>query len=453
MDKPKIKALSLPKHYENPKLFNNMKLLFENWRRFVALHEGVNPKTIKKIVDAIQSTQSHGDPNRPGERLYGEIYTVGGAVRDEIIPGAPQSKDVDFVVRNLTLKQIKNAIQSLQDEDDLGGDPKEVGAKFSVVTSKIDGLDFDFALPRKLEKKTGVGHGDVEVVADPFLPIDADMERRDFTMNAIAKTAGGDIVDNAISQQGIKDIQDGVIRAVGEAEDRFRNDPLRMLRAIQFATRFNFKIADETAAAINSNLDMLTPEAVSGERVLVEFEKAWSKGAANSAHFIELLESTGIGKHIFGEDFNPRPAVVSGGRDRIISGNAMAFFMHGGDYKKMRPSGLMVKHIELARASITDQEVYEYGSKYREVLPLLVEVLQQVGYPEKSEKIQRILDANLPLSSKELAIGGREIVQLGLKGPIIGQMQAKLLQAVHAGEVENEGDALLNYLRMLVGSQ
>jgi hypothetical protein len=82
-----------------------------------------------------------------------------------------------------------------------------------------------------------------------------------------------------------------------------------------------------------------------------------------------------------------------------------------------------------------------------------VEVLQQVGYPEKSEKIQRILDANLPLSSKELAIGGREIVQLGLKGPIIGQMQAKLLQAVHAGEVENEGDALLNYLRMLVGSQ
>ena len=405
-----------------------MKLLFENWRRFVTLHEGISPKTIEKIENAIA-------------RAGGESYIVGGAVRDELIPGAPSSKDIDFLIRKLTLDRIKRAIQHL-------GKVKEVGQAFGIVTATIDGEEFDFAIPRTSETKTGDKHTDFEVTTDPNAPIEADLGRRDFTINALAKDSVGKVIDMFGGQ---KDIEQKVIRAVGDANERFAEDPLRMLRAIQFATRFDFTIEPKTAEAIRKNLDKL--DTLAGERILMEFEKAWTKGAANSARLAELLDDTGVGRHIFGEDFDPKPVVVSGDKERAIMGNAMAFFMHGGDYKKMRPSVLMVKHIELAKAAISGQEVHQYAGKDRDKLPLLVEVLGQAGYREESSKIQNILDKNLPVHPKELAIGGREIVSLGLKGPIVGQMQGKLLQAVHSGEVENESDALLNYLNMLVGSQ
>ena len=67
--------------------------------------------------------------------------------------------------------------------------------------------------------------------------------------------------------------------------------------------------------------------------------------------------------------------------------------------------------------------------------------------------IQNILDNNLPVSPKELAVGGREMVSLGLKGPAIGQMQNELIQAVHAGKVENESSDLMNYINMMLGVQ
>ena len=405
-----------------------MKLIFENWRRFVTLHEGIDPKTIEKIENAII-------------RSGGEIYIVGGAVRDELIPDTPESKDVDFLVRNLTLDRIKIAIRHL-------GKVKAVGQAFGIVTATIDGEEFDFAIPRTSETKTGEKHTDFEVTTDPTASVESDLGRRDFTINALAKDSSGKIIDMFGGQ---KDIEQKVIRAVGDANERFSEDPLRMLRAIQFATRFDFTIEKETAEAIRKNLDKLGT--LAGERILMEFEKAWTKGAANSARLIELLNNTGVGTHIFGDQFDPRPVTISGDKERTIMGNAMAFFMHGGDYKKMRPPVLMVKYIELAKAAISGQEVYQYAGKDRDKLPLLMDVLGQVGYREESSKIKDVLDRNLPVHPKEMAIGGREIVSLGLKGPIVGQMQGRLLQAIHSGEVENESDALLNYLNMLVGSQ
>ena len=217
-----------------------------------------------------------------------------------------------------------------------------------------------------------------------------------------------------------------------------------MLRAIQFATRFDFTIEPETLKAIKKNLSKL--DSLAGERILMEFEKAWSKGAANSDKLVKLLSDTGVGKHIFGEDFDPKPVKIMGDKQDAIMGNAMAFFVDGGDYNKMKPAALMKKHIELAKAAASGQEVYEYASKDKEKLPLLAGVIEQIGYKEESKKIKDVLDKRLPVSTKDLAIGGREIVSLGLKGPIVGRAQNKMLQAVHSGEVENEPEALMDYL-------
>lgn len=400
-----------------------MKLIFENWRNFRRLNEGVDPRTIEKIESAIRDSG-------------GESYIVGGAVRDELIPNTPESKDVDFLIRNLTYDQIKNSIQHL------GKVSEEVGATFGVLTATIDGEEFDFAIPRTSETKTGEKHSDFQVTLDPTAPIESDLSRRDFTINALAKDSQGNIIDMFGGQE---DIKAGVIRAVGNADERFAEDPLRMFRALQFATRFDFTIEDETAAAIRNNLDKL--DTVAGQRILIELGKAWTKGSANSARLIELLQSTGVGKQIFGEDFDPLPVNIRHG-DKML-GNAMAFFVNGGDYMKLKPTTKMIEHIKMIRLAVRGEELLNYvrrNTNQRGSLTLLGEVLEQIGYHNIAANIKHVLDSNLPLTVKELAIGGRELVQSGYKGAEIGRAQAMILQAVHAGEVSNSYDDILDFL-------
>lgn len=102
------------------------------------LTEAIDPRTIKKIVLAIKDAG-------------GEAYIVGGAVRDKFIPGQPESKDIDFLVTGLERNEIVDAVSHL-------GKTVEAGAAFGVVTGRIDGEDFDFAIPRAKEEKTGAGH-------------------------------------------------------------------------------------------------------------------------------------------------------------------------------------------------------------------------------------------------------------------------------------------------------
>jgi len=399
-----------------------MKLLLENWRRFISLNEAINPATIEKIEAALIQAGA-------------EVYIVGGAVRDEMMPDTPPSKDVDFLVRKLPLYNIAGILAPM-------GSVKEVGRAFGVVTAIIDGEEFDFAIPRTAELKTGEKHTDFSVTTDPNAPIEADLGRRDFTINALAKDSQGNIIDH---YGGLQDIQDRVIRAVGDPHDRFSEDPLRMLRALQFATRFDFNIEPNTAAAIRSNLDKLNT--VAAERIFLEFEKAWTKGAANSNRLVSLLGETGVGTHIFGEDFNPREINLQHAQEtsqKIIS-NAIAFFVDGGNYAAMKPTNEIIKHIELARQAASGQEVHVYGSRNRDQLPLVSTVLNQIGYTKASEKIEKAL--SLPLVPKELAVGGREFMQLGLRGPEIGLAQKQLIQAIHSDIVDNEAEQLLNFLR------
>lgn len=360
----------------------------------------------------------------------GKPYIVGGAVRDEMM-GTP-SKDIDFLVTGLELKRIAQVLARL-------GKISEVGKSFGVVKAVIDGEEFDFAIPRTAEKKTGTGHADFEVEMDPYASPEDDLSRRDFTFNALAKGVDGRILDLFGGQE---DINRRLVRAVGVPEDRFSEDPLRMLRAIQFAVRFDFDIEQKTAEAIRKlGQKLLT---VAPERVMEEFSKAWKK-AKDGDKFTELLEDLKVGNTLFGPNFNPIDVDLSTGTpEEKVAKGFVAFFMRGGDLKRVRPTNEMKRYLEIARGAASDRQVWEFATdEDRDKIPLVADVLKEYSI-QVTRKLQKAL--KLPLSPKELQLSGQDFMAKGITGKDIGTAQRNMLAAIHSGKVKNDKKALEDLL-------
>ena len=395
-----------------------MKLLLENWRQ-LSLTEAIDPATVKEIEATLTSAGA-------------ETYIVGGAVRDDLLPDAPPSKDIDFLVRGLPIEDLIRVLEPL-------GKVVPMGMEFGTVTAFIDGESFDFALPRT-EESTGRGHKDFKIIADHTAPVEEDLGRRDFTMNALAKDSEGNIIDMF---GGIQDIQDKVIRAVGDPLERFKEDPLRILRAIQFAVRFGFDIESETAAAMERYANRL--DSISKERILAELTKAWTKGYANSDHLVALLEETGVGQELFGPSFRPIPIKAEGDDADRALGNFISFFLLGGNADRLPLSREMSLYLQLAREAITGKPAVEFASKHRDKLPLIIQVLDKAGYSEIVAKLTKSLE--YPLNPKELDITGQDLMQMGFRGIDIGDALNNVMLAVHKDEIQNNYDEITRYLQ------
>ena len=166
----------------------------------------------------------------------GRALLVGGCVRDEILGLEP--KDFDLECFGVAPDRLEAALSRHYTLD-------LVGASFGVL--KIHGHDVDVALPRR-ETKLGLGHRAFGTECDPFLSLEEASARRDFTVNAIYRDPlTGETLD---PWGGVKDLERGVLRHVS---DHFREDPLRVLRGMQFVARFNLAPAPETAGASSSS--------------------------------------------------------------------------------------------------------------------------------------------------------------------------------------------------------
>ena len=176
-----------------------------------------------------------------------KVYLVGGAVRDALL-GLPAG-DNDHVVVGASTQQMLDAGY------------RQVGRDFPVFLHPHGGEEYALA---RTERKSARGHAGFTVHADPSVTLEDDLRRRDFTINAIARDADGNLVDPF---GGVRDIQYRTLRHVGEA---FVEDPLRVLRAARFMARFaalGFTIAPETLAlmremAADGELAELVPERV-----------------------------------------------------------------------------------------------------------------------------------------------------------------------------------------------
>ena len=209
----------------------------------------------------------------------GQPRLVGGCVRDWLLGLEP--KDFDVEVYRLDFETMGRVLAPL-------GPTDLVGRSFGVLKIRLEGLDYDFSLPRR-ESKTGAGHRGFAVAPDPALTEAEAAARRDFTLNAIAY----DPFENRILDfhGGVEDLKNKILRHTGPA---FVEDPLRVLRGFQLAARFEFTLAPETATLCRSIVD--TASELPVERIWGEWDK-WATKAAKPSLGIRVLKQTGWLRH------------------------------------------------------------------------------------------------------------------------------------------------------------
>lgn len=224
----------------------------------------------------------------------GEVYLVGGAVRDMIL--GQQPKDYDLLVCGLS---VQNVIAALSSQKSAFVDV--TGKDFGIIrfVQKF-GDEVEIALPRT-EKSVGVKRADFDVSVDPFLPIEADLLRRDFSMNAMAiRLSDGELIDPYRGQEALSRRQVKTILSAA-----FREDPTRMLRALSFVSRFGFDIDPLTYDEMVLYCRNVARE--SPERVAAELDKILSGSPENLVKALRLAQKTGLLRYVLpelGEHFN-----------------------------------------------------------------------------------------------------------------------------------------------------
>ncbi|OCL83508.1 tRNA nucleotidyltransferase/poly(A) polymerase family protein [Arcobacter porcinus] len=225
------------------------------------------PKILENIFNDLKNIQA-------------EPIIVGGSVRDNFLN--KEIKDYDIEVFNI--ESIETLIKILSKYQK----PKFVGKSFGVLKLKFDDLEFDFSLPRT-ESKIGQKHRDFDVVLDSKLTYEEASKRRDFTINSI----GYDYFKNQFLDpyNGINDLKNRKIKHINYKT--FVEDSLRVFRAVQFASRFDFKVDKNTKRLCKDIIKNRELEYLSKERVFEELKKLFLKSKKPSIG-LKLLDELEI---------------------------------------------------------------------------------------------------------------------------------------------------------------
>jgi tRNA nucleotidyltransferase/poly(A) polymerase len=366
----------------------------------------------------------------------GKIYQVGGAVRDLYL--GKQSKDLDIVISGIPAKELEDVLKKY-------GKVDMVGASFGVIKfTPPDGEEIDIAIPRT-EKKSGVGYQGFDVSADHTLPIEKDLERRDFTINSIAKDSDGNVIDPF---GGLKDLDSKVIKLTNPKA--FSDDPLRMLRAIQFASRFGFKIDEETFDAIKKNA--MTIDEISKERILIEFDKIVNKG--NPRVGAELLVSSGLYRGIFGTEFDGDFEPF----DQVTRNSEFAYWLIQSftEQPDQYYKNIMKGDIDTAREISALAYMYNNlpgndKAKQRFVYFNINKISPQMFNSNfvrsiLSDVINDFDSQKYPAGYSDLKVNGNDLMAMGLKGKAVGDMLNKLISAIYSDKIENTKNGLLGFV-------
>ena len=215
------------------------------------------------------------------------LFLVGGVVRDILFGKDSVSIDTDYLASGIDTAGLLDILKRF-------GRTDLVGRSFGVIKFTPDGADtVDISFPRK-EESTGPGHRDFNVRFDPDIPVEEDLVRRDYTINSIAFDLGkGKLVDPL---GGRDDLEKRILRV--NRNESFIEDPLRILRGVQFMTRFGLSVEKETERLMRKYADTL--KTVSMERIRLELNKMMTYSEKPGDGFI-FMHKTGILPYILPE--------------------------------------------------------------------------------------------------------------------------------------------------------
>ena len=423
---------------------------------------------------------------------YGKGYIVGGAIRDILLGLKP--KDVDFTT-NLPYRTLKTLFSEYT--------PKETGKSFGVLRIRIDNTDYEIAKFRKdnYEEKNGlkiISEKKVSFVDD----IRNDLARRDFTVNAMVYNQKEGIID---LYNGQKDIENKIINFVGNAEERIIEDPLRVLRAFRFMSRLKFSLSENTIEAIKKQKELL--KNIPEERITMEFSKLLL--GENIKNTLTLMKDTGVLELIIHEfkatyDFNQcnphhnldlfnhiinvvskvpadlelrysallhdiaKPVVQTFDEEGIahyktheIVGADMARDILTRMKLPVKLIDTVVeiikKHMVLYR-DVTDKKFNKllsemgYGNLWRLIEHCIADnesKNNEVVSTENDlhERLKRAVEKQMQVTVNDLAINGKDLIELGFTGKEIGQIKKDLLDKYLSEEIQNEKEEMLNYVK------
>lgn len=372
-----------------------------------------------------------------------EACFVGGSVRDMLLQ--KPIHDVDIASAAFP-EEVKKQFDKTVD----------TGIQHGTVMVLDHGLGYEITTFRTESTYTDFRRPDTVTFVRS---LSEDLQRRDFTINALAMTYDGEIVDLF---DGLADLSAGVIRAVGEAEVRFTEDALRMMRALRFSAQLGFQIAPDTRAALQRLAPNLAKIAV--ERIRVEFEKLLmgQQAAASLAMAIEDGVVTYLPGQLDQWQFDAimtdleaqQPATIPVVWAHLLSRSTlneseMTTFMRtwktSRDLIKMATAVVPVARHIARRDLWTLYQIYDYRD-------VLMHVLRLIRTDDAVIADVDAMFAALPIHhTRELRVAGGQLIaeQIVQPGPQMGRILKQIERAVVTGQVANQPAALLAYAKEL----
>ena len=414
-----------------------------------------------------------------------EAYAVGGCVRDSLLGRQPQDWDI---TTSATPEQVKALFMHTID----------TGIEHGTVTVMLDRCGYEVTTYRIDGEYEDARHPKEVTFTSNLLE---DLRRRDFTINAMAYNDRQGLVD---AFNGIGDLKSGCIRCVGNPVERFTEDALRMLRAVRFAAQLGFRVEEETKNAVRSLAGTIAK--VSAERIQMELNKllvsshpeeirmAYELGLTKVflPEFDVMMETKQHTRHhMYTVGEHTIHALTASRSDRVLR---LSLLLHdiakpacrttdesGNDHFKGHPAKgekmteAILRRLKYDNATIdivcrmvlyhddrpqlSERNVRRAMNRIgTEFLPLLFEVKradilaqslykreEKLAYVDEFEKLyQNILEKGECVTKKDLAIGGKDLIELGMKpGPQLGAVLDELLEAVLEDPQQNTREKLI----------
>lgn len=390
-----------------------------------------------------------------------EAYIVGGCVRDAVLGREPEDWDITTSARPEEVKSIfrttvdtgieHGTVTVLLPKDETGEEVRS----FELTTFRIDGEYEDSRHPKRVSFTSSLTE---------------DLARRDFTINAMAYHMDMGLIDPF---SGMIDLENKTLRAVGKAEERFKEDALRMMRGIRFSAQLNFSLEEDCFMGMRKLRENLGK--VSKERIAVEL---WKLLASEHPEKVEMLFSTGLSPYIT-RDF---PKIGEAGIPILIPEAPKEKILRFGLFLRNVPmyAGKILRELKLDRMTIDGasrfaklfsenevenpyalrKRIASDGMKMtRDFYAMQEAILKKKENTESDRIYLAVLQERVEwlkeiekrqdcVSFSEMQLGGKDLISLGVSpGKALGELLHCAFDYVLHYPSENDKEKLISYLR------